>query len=766
MKPKYNRISSRLAFAASVIFTITHSLAASFTWTQDSAATQTWTDTANWADITADTVGDVFVSKPSNDPLQNDLTFFQDTTTALTAGTNTINMPGAEQIGKSLTLNGKGADSGSATSIIIDNGGQTLALKDFAATRSIVNLNAMAGTEGLSYSIDPILKVYDGDGMDFNGNGTANFVFNNFNVDGFNFRNIVKSGTSALTLNFISIFARADIYSTGGALTITGTVGDGTTRAPKVIATGGDINWNAVGNFGGLGNIGFGVEGNASTFNYQGGSASYNGTATNGEAIFIAPNSGQTGTMNVTGGTIGFASNGEVWIGADGYNGNSNFGGTAVMNISGTGTIDTGTFVEDFRIGSNLGGSTGTGTLNLNTGGTLATARTITFGDNDVTKSVMNFNGGTFKANASTATLDANNGRVNIRNAGAIVNTNSLDITIARVLEHSDIGLDNATDGGLTKDGLGTLTLSGVNTYTGTTTINDGTLLVNSPGSLDAASAVAVNGTSTLGGTGTIGGNVTVAAAANLAPGASAGTLTITGNLDISAMAGGAGQLKYELDALAGTNDQIAVGGTLNIGTLALDDLAVTNLGGLEVGTYTLITSTGLSGTADGTTALIAAGFNGQLQTSGNNLVLAVTAAAGSAYDTWKAANAPGSNPDDDTDGDGVTNAVEFVLGGTSLTKDLDKLPEVSASGVNMTVTFKRAVSSIDPKTAVLIETSTDLATWNTAPSPYTVPDTAIVGPPVTVVEDTPVGFDTVTLSVPQAPDAKKFARLKVVITP
>jgi hypothetical protein len=46
------------------------------------------------------------------------------------------------------------------------------------------------------------------------------------------------------------------------------------------------------------------------------------------------------------------------------------------------------------------------------------------------------------------------------------------------------------------------------------------------------------------------------------------------------------------------------------------------------------------------------------------------------------------------------------------------------------------------------------------------VPDVAIVGPPVTVAEDSPAGFDTVTLTVPQSPDTKKFARLKVVITP
>ena len=57
----------------------------------------------------------------------------------------------------------------------------------------------------------------------------------------------------------------------------------------------------------------------------------------------------------------------------------------------------------------------------------------------------------------------------------------------------------------ITKVGTGTLTLSGVNVYTGTTTVSNGTLLVNSPGSLAAASTVTVNG-GTLGGSGTLGG--------------------------------------------------------------------------------------------------------------------------------------------------------------------------------------------------------------------------------------------------------------------
>ena len=189
----------------------------------------------------------------------------------------------------------------------------------------------------------------------------------------------------------------------------------------------------------------------------------------------------------------------------------------------------------------------------------------------------------------------------------------------------------------LTKSGAGTQTLSGVNTYTGTTTISGGTLLVNSPGSLHASSAVTVStGTGgTLGGNGTINGSVTVAADGSIAPGASAGTLTIGGNLDTSAQAAGSGKLKFELDALANTNDKIAVTGTLTIGVGALgfSDFTFTNLGGLQVtgGTpYKLITSGGITALntldpANLTGSLPGGLLTGTLQISGNDIELVVT---------------------------------------------------------------------------------------------------------------------------------------------
>ena len=131
-------------------------------------------------------------------------------------------------------------------------------------------------------------------------------------------------------------------------------------------------------------------------------------------------------------------------------------------------------------------------------------------------------------------------------------------------------------------------------------------------------------------------------------------------------------------------------------------------------------------------------------------------------YASWKDINAPTGIPGEDYDGDGVSNGVEFVLGGTKDTNDLSLLPTISNSGANMVFSFQRSQVSIDGSTTLAIQVSPDLISW---PDSYNVPGPAqINNPGVTVSKDTSAGFDTIFLTVPRAPDNTKFARL--VVTP
>src|SRR5262249_15711018 len=83
-------------------------------------------------------------------------------------------------------------------------------------------------------------------------------------------------------------------------------------------------------------------------------------------------------------------------------------------------------------------------------------------------------------------------------------------------------GVLSGTGFGLNKEGAGTLVLSNTNTYTGTTRLDAGTLLVNGA---QAGTAVSPNG-GTLGGTGTTGA-VTAAAGGTVSPNLSSpGTLS------------------------------------------------------------------------------------------------------------------------------------------------------------------------------------------------------------------------------------------------
>ncbi len=175
--------------------------------------------------------------------------------------------------------------------------------------------------------------------------------------------------------------------------------------------------------------------------------------------------------------------------------------------------------------------------------------------------------------------------------------------------------------------GSGIWTLSGANTYTGSTAVSAGTLLIN--GSTHANSAVTVAAGGTLGGTGTVYGAVSIAAGGTLAPGANGvGTLNLA-NAGTAALTLNGNTITTDVSAVAGICDTIAIAGTLvlnGVNTFALAFPAGTP----PEGTYTLMTYAARSG--GGTLALHTPNPNYRLTVGGTGVTLAI----GGASRIWK----------------------------------------------------------------------------------------------------------------------------------
>lgn len=324
----------------------------------------------------------------------------------------------------------------------------------------------------------------------------------------------------------------------------------------------------------------------------------------------------------------------------------------------------------------------------------------------------------------------------------------------------------------LRKVGTGTFTLTNTHSYTGSTAVQGGTLIVN--GTITSTSLVTGG---TLAGTGTVGA-ITATVSGKVSPGTDTtlGTLTTTGNVSFSAGT----ELTAQINSTGTpTCDKLAVTGTLALNAAAAT-LNLTDLGSTTLTTTTklvLATATGaITGTFkdslgnplpnDSTIVLGSNSYTLKYNDTDGGLNAITLTYSVPGYSTWASTNGVGA-ANADHDNDGVLNGVEYVLGTDPKT--------FTKSGITGTVTatefqfsFSRSDASETPDTLVSIEVSNDLVTWTANGSPFTVGATSSGS--ITIVEnpDAPAadpGKDTVTLTVPRD-STTKFARIRVLVTP
>lgn len=295
----------------------------------------------------------------------------------------------------------------------------------------------------------------------------------------------------------------------------------------------------------------------------MGGSVTILGTTSSSVSTMLVGQSGaHTGTISVSGGSLTIGPNVPI------YMGNNNAAAIGNMNVTaGTLTVNKGTLSNNFGATSNadttvimMGRDGGSGTINLD-GGSLATGRQFIRDGSSATGAGagvanFNFNGGTLKALAdqsdwlrsSAATNFLPLTTVTSKSGGAIIDSNGFNVGIN----------NNIADGGggLIKLGAGTLTLGGVNAYTGETEVHEGTLLV--AGSISGSLTNVVAGT--FGGTGTA-GIVNVSNGAIVQGGGGilpSGALTVSGNFTLE----DGSIVKLTLGALGAHSSLIRLGGT------------------------------------------------------------------------------------------------------------------------------------------------------------------------------------------------------------
>ncbi|WP_079917427.1 autotransporter outer membrane beta-barrel domain-containing protein [Salmonella enterica] len=288
---------------------------------------------------------------------------------------------------------------------------------------------------------------------------------------------VVKSGDKTLTLSGTNSYTGGTTIS-GGTLVANNVealgTGDVTNNATLELNTGGDFT-NAIS---GSGQV---VKSGDKTLTLSGANSYTGGTTISGGTL-VANDVNALGTGDVTdNATLALNAVGD-FNNAIGGSGKVEKSGDDTLTLSGSNTYTGGTLINGGTLVASNVEALGTGdvtddaTLELNTGGDFDNAisgsgQVVKSGDETLTLSGSNtYTGGTL---ISSGTLVAND--VNALGTGDVTDNAVLELNTGGDFINSIGGT-----GRVEKSGDETLTLSGTNSYTGGTTINDGTLVATS----------------------------------------------------------------------------------------------------------------------------------------------------------------------------------------------------------------------------------------------------------------------------------------------
>jgi outer membrane autotransporter protein len=339
--------------------------------------------------------------------------------------------------------------------------------------------------------------------------------------------------------------------------------------------------------------------GKASILNIQGGETDFNNTSTAGNATIVNNSASFTkffdtstaGNAAITnnGGTAEFLASSTAGS-ADITNIAGGFTEFLVTSTAGTAVLSSGTGGVTAFLGSSTGANS---TIIANPGGLTLFLETSTGGQARV---ITNAGGIFDMSNLSSTGMTAGSiegaGKYFLGSKALTVGLNNLSTTVSGLIidgEAVSVAISplarlepSGTGGSLIKVGTGTLTLTGLNTYSGGTSFNGGVVAVNSDLNLGTG-PLSFNG-GTLEAL-TAGGGITSRKAITLNP--TGGTFLADGETVslLSAAIGGAGSLtKDGAGSLALTGTNIYAGGTvLNAGTLIVNGAQALGLGNVTV---------------------------------------------------------------------------------------------------------------------------------------------------------------------------------------